>query len=297
MKKNIVLIITVLTLALTMGASNTTYPVDISKLTRDIFVVDERLPKEQSVVLVFPYGLKITNYNGAPVDWMAAGNNKAIYFPPGRIRLLMAYGRQNRVFERTFTAGEHYLIKQRIEHAIPMLVLEDLNKKTKMLEQEYYYFPRPAKTVLEPQAKPVQKPPAASTGTATVIFGVGFWVFDYNGADIYDEWYPKGKVTTGERHLWRVNKVAVPAGGTTITFDTYFETPGWQTTFIFVGQNYELSYNFEAGKEYTLALFARTPAPGQREVYLGLWPKANRSGMQGRIDDDSLLKSWKLAET
>ncbi|GHV86304.1 hypothetical protein AGMMS50230_19170 [Spirochaetia bacterium] len=309
MRKNIAIILTVLTLVLTMGASNS-YPVDISKLTRDILIVDERLPKEQSVVLVLRPAIRITSYNGTPVDWKtpseAASSRKAIYLPPGRIRLTITftpdavllysgdYPRayyemlKNMFFDRTFSAGEHYLLKQWGDGVNPAVLLEDLNKKRKPLEEEYYVFPRPARTVLEPNVRTVRKPPETSAGTATVVFGTGFRVFDYNGTDVYDEWYPKSKARTGHRHLWQPNRIAVPAGGTTIAFDYGF----------FGGRNIELSYSFEAGKEYTLAVFYQyynADSPRKSGLYMGLWNKADKRGKAGRLDD-SLIKAWRLSE-
>jgi hypothetical protein len=86
--------------------------------------------------------------------------------------------------------------------------------------------------------------------------------------DVHSTWYPNGK--------WRVNKVTLPEGETSIHFDYEF----WKdnTSVVIKMNDIELRYNFEAGKEYTIAGYLKTGFLDPTNEYgVGIWDRASWS--------------------
>ena len=279
-------LVSFITLAAIIFASCVSYPVDIEKHVRKVIVWDESLPKEQSVLLHFDWSTAATSYNGINVDWY----NAAVYLPPGEIQLTLdrknEYGRTSKegyIFERIFTAGERYTAKFRSENAFDIIVLEDLNEKKEWTDQTVHYLPGPPKTVL-----PGDPGSARLAGEATLVVGEGIFATHLNDSFVYDEFYPENF------HQWRVNKETIQAGSSTVNFNFYYINHKINMNVILSGQNLELTHNFEAGKQYTIAFYSKLLNPFVTEYGVALYNFASPTGSSG--SSNQVIRSWKLME-
>jgi len=276
----------IITLAAILYASCMSYPVDIERYVRKVVVWDENLPKEESVLLHFDWSTAVTSYNGIKVDW----HNAAVYLPPGNIQLTLdkknEYGHTNKtghIFERTFAAGERYTAKFQNENAFDIILLEDLNEKKEWEDHTIHYLPGPPKTVL-----PGDPGSARLAGEATLVIGEGIFATHLNGSSVYDEFYPEN------RHQWRVNKETIQAGSSTVNFNFYYINHKINMNVFLMGQNLEFTYNFEAGKEYTVAFYSKLLNPFVTEYGVALYDYASTTGSAG--SNSQIIRSWKLME-
>jgi hypothetical protein len=121
-----------------------------------------------------------------------------------------------------------------------------------------------------------------------VVFANTIHVMKYNGAGVEDTWYSNGK--------YRTNTVTLPAGETLILFIYHFSIVRGDTKITITGRNIELCFDFEAGKEYTVASYTKKKGFLLLETEYGVavWNRATTSN-PGRVDKS--IKSWKLGET
>jgi hypothetical protein len=118
-----------------------------------------------------------------------------------------------------------------------------------------------------------------------VVFGDSIHVLEYNGIGVEDSWYRNGK--------YRINRVALPAGETTILFDYYLSFSRGNTIFRATEEEIELRFDFEAGKDYTVGAYTKTEGFIFIEIEYGIaiWDHAT-TGSPGSVDKS--IKSWKL---
>lgn len=280
-----IMVILVVLSALLLAAC-VSYPIEIEKHTKNIIVWDESIPKEESVLLFFPWAITVTSYNGINVKW----EKSAVYLPSGEIQLTLdmydnVYAKFNRnlLFERTLMAGERYSLFPTLEHGIPILILQDLNEKKEWEDQIIHYFPRQPVTILPGESKKQRLP-----GEATVVFGWGIYVVYCNEQFVYDEYYPK------DYHVWQLNKETLPAGATTVNFDVYFVDHKINLNVITAFQNLEFTYDFEAGKTYTVAVDSKLLNPFETEYFVAIYNFDSSTGKAGT--ERQIVKSWKFAE-
>jgi hypothetical protein len=295
------------------------YPVNIEKYAKKVIIWDENLPKEQSVLLYFNYFVTATSYNGIDVNWTEA----AVYLPPGNIEITMNWqsydkkkpGRNDIYFERTYAAGERYWVIYNRDNTTDSVILEDLNEKKERENEVIVYAPRPEKTILPIDSGATEQP----GGEATVVFGDSLYVRYHNQKYVYPDLYPvlpSGASYNSDiydvsfylKRLWRVNKESFSAGVHSINFDyLLFVFPNggkWRLDiarvvdpdrlYRFTGENFELTYNFEAGKEYTIALYSTPQSSSITEYGIALYNFASPTGEPG--SDNQVIKSWKLLE-
>ena len=146
------------------------------------------------------------------------------------------------------------------------------------------FGPRPGVITLDPNL-PIEQ-------SAVVVFHNSIYIKEYNGIGVNDEWYPKGK--------WRNITATIPAGETQLLFDIWVSFSRGNTTYTFRPKDLELKFNFEAGKEYTVSLYASKNegtlfAPKQK-VVLAIWDKIYSDADPGNREGDHVIKSWELGE-
>ena len=130
------------------------YPVDVDKRAKKIIVWDENIPREQSFGLFFQYGVKVTAYNGIPVDWDTDLRWTLVILPPGETVLTMdvkspGWQGKDMVFRWIFEAGENYLLFGAGSPEKPCLTLWNFNKDEDDEDRQRYYFPIPEKIILQ----------------------------------------------------------------------------------------------------------------------------------------------------
>jgi hypothetical protein len=276
-----------------LGACKTTYPVDIEKRYSNILVWDERLPKEESIVLYIPTSIKVTSYNGINVDW----SDVAVYLPPGNVTVTIdnksytAWPRdfKNRIFQRTFNTGEHYGLYPFYERSIPILTLWNMNEREDWRKAAIGHFQKPPRTVVEPApGLRINKGMVPTNETTKVVFeGIVMW--ECNGTYVHDEWYHQGLP------LLTTEPIEFPAGGTSLVFDFVISIEGFNKTTIIFAENLEIRYNFEAGKEYTISRYQKRVGL-TREYGVEIWDFAAPYGIVGNGAGHTMLQSWKLGE-
>ena len=129
--------------------------------------------------------------------------------------------------------------------------------------------------------------------SALVVFSDIIRVRSYNGIDVGKAWYPKGKN--------RINKVTLPAGDTSIQFDLNASVEVGNIIYYINQKDLELRFDFEAGKEYTVAFYTKganiiSVAFGKSEFGVAVWDYASSTARPSGFHDDNILKSWKLGE-
>jgi hypothetical protein len=137
-------------------------------------------------------------------------------------------------------------------------------------------------------AKITHDPDLPKEQTALVIFNSNIRVQQYNGIDVKDAWYPKGK---------DIIKVTLPAGSAAVTlnYSIYF-TEGDRITEI-KRNNLEMRFDFEAGKEYAVGAYGlRGESKGFLKGYnwtygIGVWSKTSDVGSR-----DKAIKYWELGD-
>jgi len=104
---------------------------------------------------------------------------------------------------------------------------------------------------------------------AVVIFHDTIYVKEYNGIDVESEWYLKD----GLRRVI----ATIPTGETHLLFDIYASFERGNTTYTFRPKDLELKFNFEAGKEYTVSLYASKNEGNflfpKQKVVLAIWDR------------------------
>ena len=128
--------------------------------------------------------------------------------------------------------------------------------------------------------------------SAVVVFHSSICVKEYNGIGVENEWYPKDKL--------RKMTITMPAGETHLLFDIYASFDRRNTTYTFRPKDLELKFNFEAGKEYTVSIYASKNegdffSPKQK-VILAIWDKIYSDANPGNTEESHIVKSWELSE-
>jgi hypothetical protein len=124
--------------------------------------------------------------------------------------------------------------------------------------------------------------------SAVVVFDSPIHVREYNGVDVENTWYSKGK--------YRINTVTLPAGETSVLFDYSISIDWGNSITTITGEDIELRFNFEAGKEYTVAAYITKKGflLTKAEYGVAVWNHAT-TGSPGSVENS--IKSWKLGET
>jgi hypothetical protein len=125
--------------------------------------------------------------------------------------------------------------------------------------------------------------------SALVVFSDTIRVLEYNGIGVEEGWYPNGKN--------RINKVTLPAGETAIRFNLRAYASQGNYTVRISADDIELRFNFEAGNEYTVALYTKSLGFLKNTEYgMAVWGYASETASPGGADADKIIKSWKLGE-
>ena len=142
----------------------------------------------------------------------------------------------------------------------------------------------PGKTTIDPDM-PLEE-------AAVVVFHNSVNIKEYNGINIEKEWYPKDKL--------RKMTVTMPAGETHLLFDIYASFDRGNTTYTFRPRDLELKYDFEAGKEYTVSVYASKNEGNffqpKQKIFLAIWDKIYSDANPGNNEEAHIVKSWELAE-
>ena len=125
---------------------------------------------------------------------------------------------------------------------------------------------------------------------AVVVFHSSINIKEYNGINVEKELYPRDKL--------RNMTVTMPAGETHLLFDIYASFDRGNTTYTFRPKDLELKFDFEAGREYTVSIFAsknegKLLFPKQR-VILAVWDKIYSGANPGNKEESHIIKSWEL---
>jgi len=144
--------------------------------------------------------------------------------------------------------------------------------------------PAPGVASIDPDISPER--------AAIVVFSHAIKVKEYNGIDVKEEWYPEGKS--------RKMTVTMPGGETYLLFDIWASFDRGNTTYTFNPKDMEMKFDFEAGKEYTVSLYASKNEgnflfPKQR-IVLAIWDKIYSDANPGNREEAHVIKSWELAE-
>jgi hypothetical protein len=135
-------------------------------------------------------------------------------------------------------------------------------------------------------------PDLSKEKSTVVIFPDFFYIKEYNGIDVKNEWYPKEK-------LRRVT-ATMPAGDTHLLFDIYTSYSRGNTTYTFTPKDLELKFNFEAGKEYTVSIFASKNEGSffnpKQKLVLAIWDRIYSDANPGNTEESHIIKSWELVE-
>ena len=134
--------------------------------------------------------------------------------------------------------------------------------------------------------------------TALVSIDNEIQIVEFNGINIRDAWY-------GGDKWYHINAV-IPAGETRLLFNlstTFFRE---NVSYWIKRDNLQLVYNFEAGKEYTFAVYYSenigTFFNPRNKAFLAIWdgvitPRKNLSN-DGKIysNAERILRSWEIGE-
>lgn len=140
----------------------------------------------------------------------------------------------------------------------------------------------PGKVTYDPELPPEK--------TTKVIFEETIKVTQYNGIDVLEAWYPKGKA--------RKNTVTLPGGNSTIIFNLNAAITIGNTTYFIEAKDLELRFDFEAGKSYTFGVY--TEKMGAQTFFLGrvkygvaVWDNAVRHN----YNVSKAIKFWEMGQT
>ncbi|MDR1507794.1 MAG: hypothetical protein LBI67_11900 [Treponema sp.] len=125
--------------------------------------------------------------------------------------------------------------------------------------------------------------------TALVIFGDTIHVLEYNSIDVEEAWYPGGKD--------RINKVVLPAGETLIRFNARVTVRKINYSNTFNEDGIQMRFNFEAGKEYTIAFYSKSEGYNTNTEYgIAIWDYSVPTANSRDADEGKMIKNWKLGE-
>jgi len=143
---------------------------------------------------------------------------------------------------------------------------------------------RPGVTTIDPNL-PIEQ-------SAVVVFTNTMYVKEYNGINVEKEWYPKDKL--------RKMTVTMPAGETHLLFDIYTSFDRRNTIYTFTPKDIELKFDFEAGKKYTVSLYASENEGSllfpKQKVVLAIWDKIYSDANPGNRQGNHIVKSWEIGE-
>jgi len=147
-------------------------------------------------------------------------------------------------------------------------------------------------TASAPPGKIAVDPNLPVENAAVVVFSSSINVKEYNGIDVREEWYPKGR--------WRRVTATMPAGETQLLFDMDVSFGRGNNTYTYRPKDLELKFNFEAGKEYTVSVYASKNEGSffipKQKVVLAIWDKIYSDANPGNTEGSHIIKSWELAE-
>jgi hypothetical protein len=128
--------------------------------------------------------------------------------------------------------------------------------------------------------------------SAVLIFPDFLYIKEYNGIDVESEWYPNDKL--------RKVTATIPAGDTHLLFDVYMSYSRGNTTYTFRPKDMELKFNFEAGKEYTVSIYASKNIGNfifpKQKIILAIWDRIYSDANPGNTEESHIIKSWELSE-
>ena len=127
--------------------------------------------------------------------------------------------------------------------------------------------------------------------TALVMISNTIIVNEYNGVDVRKAWYPANRA--------RIYKATLPAGESSIHFDISATFSRGNRYITVNREKIELTYNFEAGKEYTIGVYGSKNKGNifipKNTLILAIWGQAFSNANPGR-NRESELKSWELGD-
>jgi hypothetical protein len=143
---------------------------------------------------------------------------------------------------------------------------------------------RPGVTTIDPNL-PIEQ-------SAVVAFQSSMHIKEYNGISTEKEWYPKDRL--------RKMTVTMPAGETHLLFDLYTSFSRGNTTYTFRPKDLELKFDFEAGKKYTVGVYASQNEGNflfpKQKVVLAIWDKIYSDANPGNRQGKHIVKSWEIGE-
>jgi len=124
--------------------------------------------------------------------------------------------------------------------------------------------------------------------TAVILVRSSITITNFNGKDVKDEWYPKDK----RKFL----KLTIPAGETNFVYNMFCQMSNGQVTTTISGNNIKFSFNFEAGKEYTVGHYAKSKKTGffsnVNELYIAVWDRLYTEELVLKSREDRVIRQW-----
>ena len=135
-------------------------------------------------------------------------------------------------------------------------------------------------------------PNLPSEETAYIVISQAIFVKEYNGINVQDTWYKNDKL--------RVNRVTLPAGEANLLFNIRAAFGRGNITYTLRIEDIQFKHNFEAGKEYTIGVYAGPNTGGffspKQKVYLAIWDRSISGGNPGNNYGSSIIRSWEISE-
>jgi len=143
-----------------------------------------------------------------------------------------------------------------------------------------------------PPGKLAIDPDLPADKTSVVIFNESLFIKEYNGIDVKSKWYAKDRI--------RKMTVTLPEGEAHLLFDIYAAWNRGNTIYHFRPKDLELKFNFEAEKEYTVALYAGKNEGNflfpRQKIYLAIWNRIYSDANPGNREENNIIKSWEIGE-
>lgn len=148
-------------------------------------------------------------------------------------------------------------------------------------------------TASVPPGKITVDPNVPAEKSAVVKFHSSLNIKEYNGIDVREEWYPKGK--------WRIVTATIPGGETNFLFDMHASFKRGNTIYHFRREDLGLKFNFEAGKGYTVIVYAKyaknegTLFSPKQIVFLAILDGDDMNFVLD-VKENLIIKEWELGE-
>jgi hypothetical protein len=112
-------------------------------------------------------------------------------------------------------------------------------------------------------------------------------ITEYNSIDVKSTWYTKNN----RNNL----RLAIPAGDTDFVYNMYWLITTGQVNSWLEGKSLKFSFNFEAGKEYTIGYYSKDVSSflnPRHELYLAVWDCIYPNAKPDKSHENRIIKQW-----